>query len=147
LLPLLAGQLSARIRGAAREAAEDEMRRTREWLSSHALPKVARVAQRESYNILRQLGVVNGTAGASRSQLRVGAGPQEPFKPRLLSTQEIQDLADYCVSRFRTGGQSIEATLSQLSAHAGGCLLDEDAPKVRQLAYQRAQPDQIPAVT
>ncbi len=147
LLPLLANQLSARIHGAAREAAADEMRRTREWLLNDALPKVARVAQCETYKTFRQLGGANGTAGAARSQIRVGAGPQEPFKPRLLSTQEIQDLADYCVSRLRTGGQSIEVTLSQLSASAGGCLLDQDAPKVRELAYQRAQPNQIPVVT
>ena len=43
--------------------------------------------------------------------------------------------AEYaCVAMLETRGQSIEFTLSEMSTEAGGYLLPEDAPRVRDKA-------------
>jgi hypothetical protein len=39
-----------------------------------------------------------------------------------------------CIAMFETQGQAVDITLSEISSEAGGCLLPEDAPKVRALA-------------
>jgi len=43
-------------------------------------------------------------------------------------------LAETCVAMLEVHGQGVEETLAQLSAEAGGMLLAEEVPQVRQLA-------------
>jgi hypothetical protein len=146
ILGMLKPQLEATIQSASRQAASREHDRTREWLEKFGLPKVARVAQRESYNILRQSGLAISSTKRIRSQLQVGAGLSTPHRPKPLSPTEIADTAEYCIFRLQTDGHSIDVTLAELSAEAGGYLLAADAPKVREVAEARTQLDQTSKV-
>lgn len=47
-------------------------------------------------------------------------------------------MAETCVAMLEVHGQAIDVTLAELSAEAGGVLLCEDAPKVRELAESMA---------
>jgi len=139
ILGMLKPQLEATIQSASRQAASREHDRTREWLEKFGLPKVARVAQRESYNILRQAGLMLDSSNRARSQLQVGASPRTARGPTPLSPTEIADTVEFCLFRLQTDGQSIDVTMAEISAKAGGYLLAEDAPKVRELAEARAR--------
>jgi hypothetical protein len=127
----LSRQLGPSLESAARRAAAQEHERTREWLESRGLPKAARVAQREAFNVLRKYGIVRDTAQASSAD--VGRGqPVQELQP--LSGVEIEELAQACIAMLEVRGQSVELTLSEMSAEAGGFLLPEDAPRVREIA-------------
>jgi hypothetical protein len=132
-------ELEPGLQSAARRAAAREHERTREWLESRGLPKAARVAQREAFNVLRQHGLV-GTASRKRLGLRVEAFNPEsaPARARSLSPEEIRELAETCVAMLEVHAKPIDVTLAELSAGAGGFLLAEDAPKVRELALALA---------
>jgi hypothetical protein len=119
---------------AARQAAAREHERTREWLENRGLPKAARVAQHEAYNVLRKYGVINESSRAPRSQLEVGRNRYVPLEPQPLMDDEVNDLAQACVAMLETQGQSVEVTLSEMSSEAGGFLLPEDAVRVRERA-------------
>jgi hypothetical protein len=125
----LRNELEPSLQRAAHQAAAREHERTREWLESRGLPKAARVAQHEAYNVLRKHGVLKGSARASHAE--VGRNLYVPPDPHLLSSDEIKELAQACVALLETQGQSIELSLSEMSAAAGGILLPEDAPRVR----------------
>src|SRR3712207_8744426 len=43
-----------------------------EWLENRGLPKAARVAQREAYNVLKNHGVISAVAERARADLEVG---------------------------------------------------------------------------
>jgi hypothetical protein len=134
LTEMLLGRLEPVVRTAAAQAAAREHERTREWLESRGLPKAARVAQREAYNVLRKHGLI-GDASARESGVAEGGREQcAPVEVRKLSPDEVRELAETCVAMLEVHGQSIDVTLSELSAEAGGLLLAEDAPKVRELA-------------
>jgi hypothetical protein len=124
-------ELEPSVHLAARMAAASEHERTREWLENRGLPKVARVAQREAYNVLRKYGVLNDSARVSNAHAEVGRSSYAPPEPHLLSSEEISELAQACVALLETQGQSIELSLSEMSVEAGGILLPEDAPRVR----------------
>jgi hypothetical protein len=131
LVSRLRHELEPSLQSAARRAAAQEHERTREWLESRGLPKAARVAQREAYNVLRKYGVIRDTAHASPAN--VGRGqPVQELQP--LSDGEVDELAQACVAMLEVKGQSVEVTLSEMSAEAGGFLLPEDAPRVREAA-------------
>ena len=131
-------ELEPSLQSTARLAAAQEHQRTREWLESKGLPKAARVAQREAYNVLRQHGRV------SQSPRQADPGPvgvrreQTPAETRRLSSEEAKELAETCVAMLEVHGQGIDTTLSHLSAEAGGPLLAEDVPRVRELAVTLA---------
>jgi hypothetical protein len=139
----LRSELEPTLQSAARRAAVQEHERTREWLESRGLPKAARVAQREAFNVLRQHGLV-GTPSRERTPFRADAAEREnaPAAARALSPEEVRELAETCVAMLEVHGQAIEVTLAQLSAEAGGILLSEDAPKVRELAETMAYGEQ-----
>jgi hypothetical protein len=121
-------ELEPSLQSAARRAAAQEHERTREWLESRGLPKVARVAQREAYNVLRKYGVIRDGSGTPHADM----GPGQPAQERQpLSDAEVEELAQACVAMLEVKGQSVERTLSEVSAAAGGFLLPEDAPRVR----------------
>jgi hypothetical protein len=103
-------------------------------LENRGLPKAARVAQHETYNVLRKYGLISESARNSRTHADVGRGEYAPPEPHALSADEISDLAGACVAMLETKGQSIELTLSEMSVEAGGILLPADASKVRERA-------------
>ncbi|MDQ3803552.1 MAG: hypothetical protein M3416_06955, partial [Acidobacteriota bacterium] len=57
-----------------------------------------------------------------------------PAEARPLAPDEVREFAETCVAMLEVHGQSIDVTLSELSTEAGGVLLPDDAPKVRELA-------------
>ncbi|MCA1642352.1 MAG: hypothetical protein LC785_10475 [Acidobacteria bacterium] len=130
----LRAELEPTMHTAARRAAAREHERTREWLEKRGLPKAARVAQHEAYNVLRKYGVIDEAARASRSRSDVGRNDYTPPDPQPLTNGEVNDLAQACAAVLKTQGQSIDVTLSEMSAEAGGFLLPEDAVRVRERA-------------
>jgi hypothetical protein len=127
-------ELEPALRIATVQAAAREHERTREWLENRGLPKAARVAQREAFNVLRQYGVIKGSGRRSHSELMVGRHDHAPYKPKLLTPDEIKEVAEICVSMLEGHGQAIDVTLAEISTEAGGYLLPGDVPKVRELA-------------
>jgi hypothetical protein len=122
-------ELEPSLQSAARRAAAQEHERTREWLESRGLPKVARVAQREAYNVLRKYGVIKDAVQSSHAD--VGRCIPVELEHHPLSEIEVQELAQACVAMLEAQGQAIEVTLSEMSTEAGGFLMPEDAPRVR----------------
>ena len=135
-------ELEPTLRTAAVQAATREHERTREWLERRGLPKAARVAQREAFNMLRQLGVIKNSGRRARTELMVGGRNHATHKPKQLTPGEITEVAEICVSMLEAHGQAIEVTLAEISAEAGGYLPPEDASRVRELAVSLAR--QIP---
>jgi hypothetical protein len=121
-------ELEPTLQSAARRAAAQEHERTREWLESRGLPKAARVAQREAYNVLRKYGAIKDAAPASSGH--VGRDYSEQVH-RPIADGEVEELAQACIAMLEVKGQSVEVTLSEMSSEAGGFLLPEDAPRVR----------------
>jgi hypothetical protein len=129
----LRSELEPSLQTAARQAAQREHERTREWLENRGLPKAARVAQREAYNVLRSHGAVSPSKDRARTELEVGRSHHTP-EAKPISEVDLKDLAEMCIAMLETHGQAIDVTLSEISAEAGGFLLAEDAPRVRALA-------------
>jgi hypothetical protein len=125
----LSRELEPSLKAAARRAAAQEHERTREWLESRGLPKAARVAQHEAYNVLRKHGVINEPAHRYVPDTEVVRNAQA--QPRPITQDDINDLAGACIALLETKGQSVELTLSEMSAEGGGFLLPEDAARVR----------------
>ncbi|HEV2860949.1 MAG TPA: hypothetical protein VGX48_08090 [Pyrinomonadaceae bacterium] len=123
---------------AAAQSAAREMERTREWFEAKALPKAVRVAQRETYELLRKHGGVAGRCGQGSAGLEVGrgAGDHTAVAARPLTAEEVRETAEVCVALLETQGKSIEVTLSEISSMGGGWLLPEDAPRVREAARE-----------
>jgi hypothetical protein len=121
---------------AASRSATREMERTREWFETKALPKAVRVAQRETYDLLRRHGALEGRGGRGSAGLEVGrgSGGQTAAAARPLSDEEIRETAEVCVALLEAQGKLIEVTLSEISSEGGGWLLPEDVPRVRELA-------------
>ena len=124
----LSRELRPSLESAARRAAAQEHERTREWLESRGLPKAARVAQREAYNVLRKYGVIRDAPQSAHAD--VGRGHPAEGRQSLLDG-EVEELAQACVAMLEVKGQAVELTLSEMSAEVGGFLLPEDAPLVR----------------
>lgn len=131
VLTRLKVELEPAILTAAARAAAGEHERTRQWLEHKGLPKAARVAQHEAYNVLRKHGLLNQSSHSPRSQADAGRSSYMPPAPRPLPDNEISDLAQACVAMLETQGHAIEATLSEMSVESGGFLLPEDALRVR----------------
>jgi hypothetical protein len=130
----LRAELEPAMHAAARQAAAREHERTREWLENRGLPKAARVAQHEAYNVLRKYGVISESSRSSHAHADVGRNDYTPPAPHLLTQDEVTELAEACVAMLETRGQSVDLTLSEMSSEAGGFLLPEDAPRVREMA-------------
>lgn len=130
-------QIKREIVAQVRSATAQEHERTREWFSTHALPKAIRIAQRSAYDVLRAHGLINEPRSRSSGgrnypdDQKVGKHIPTKLTPRLLSNDEITELAESCVALLVMQGQTIDCTLSEISIEAGGFLLPEDAPKVR----------------
>ncbi len=120
---------------AARESAR-EGEKTRAWLDHYGLPKAARVAQREAYNVFKHQSAKIQADERTRAELQVGrstiTSPPPEVKP--LTTSEISELAETCVTMLEVQGKAIDETLSEISAAPGGWVTAEDVPKVRTAA-------------
>jgi hypothetical protein len=116
------------------------MERTREWFETKALPKAVRVAQHETYALLRKYGgVEDGRGGGSASpEVGRGASSYTAVAARPLTPEEVRETAEVCVALLETQGKSIEVMLSEISSEGGGWLLPEDAPRVREAARELA---------
>lgn len=134
LVRRLKGELEPLMQAAAREAATREHERTREWLEKRGLPKAARVAQHEAYNVLKKHGLVNVSGRSSSAHAEVGRTDYTPTEAHPLSQAEVSELAEVCVAMLETKGLSVEHTLAEMSAGAGGFLLPADAVRVRETA-------------
>ncbi len=123
---------------AAAQSAAREMERTREWFETKALPKAVRVAQRETYDLLRKHGELNARHGRERAALKVGrpAGASVAPVARMLTPEEVRETAEVCAALLETQGKSIEETLCEISSEAGGWLLPEDATRVHEAARE-----------
>jgi len=121
---------------AAAQTASREMEHTRQWFETKALPKAVRVAQRETYDLLRKHGGVEDRRGRAGAGLEVGraAGGHTAPCARPLTPEEVRETAEVCVALLETQGKSIEVTLSEISSEGGGWLLPEDAARVREAA-------------
>jgi hypothetical protein len=121
---------------AAAQATRSEIERTRIWFETRALPKAIRVAQSECYSLLKKHGSLDEKSQRLRAGLDVGRNvPSEVVEiARPRTAQEVNELAEVCLALLETQGQSIEFTLSEMSAESGGCLLPVDTPRVRAAA-------------
>jgi hypothetical protein len=140
IIERLKGELEPCVNKAATRAAENaaarESARTREWFETRALPKAVRVAQHETYDLLKKLGQLDDRARRTRAGLEVGRAASDSHTPvaHKLTEEEMRETAETCVALFETQGKSIELTLSEISSEGGGWLLPEDAPRVREAA-------------
>ena len=137
LRDVLEPQLRSIAAQAAASASAREHERTRQWLDQYGLPKAARVAQREAYNIFKHQSVKIDSAERARADLQVGRNVSEytPPQARSLSPEEIAETAAICVALLEVQGKGIDVTLSEISAEAGGWLLPEVMPRVREAAH------------
>jgi hypothetical protein len=122
---------------AAAQTAMREVARTREWFEAKALPKAVRVAQHETYNLLRKHGAFDERMRRARAELEVGRSAGESDTPPVahrLSPEEIREMAESCVALLEMQGKSVDVTLSEISSAGGGWLLPQDAPRVREAA-------------
>lgn len=134
LLCHLRDELEPSLRTRAEQAAAREHERTRQWLEKCGIPKAARVAQREAYNVLRQYGVINPKTQRTRSGPDIGQSCDTPVEAKPLSPGEIREVAESCISMLEVHGQAINVTLDGMKVEAGGYLLPEDLSKARELA-------------
>lgn len=128
--------LTMATQAAAREAAR-EGERTRQWLDKHGLPKAARVAQREAYNVFKhQTGKMLDSERA-RAELQVGQSfvTYPPPEIKSCTTHEINEIAEMCVTMLEVQGKPIDKTLSEICSLSGGWVLPEDIPKVREAGH------------
>jgi DNA-binding transcriptional regulator YhcF (GntR family) len=133
LANVLRQELEPAITSAAVRAAQREHERTREWLEQRGLPKAARVAQREAYNLLRQHGMVKAT---SRRNYEVETSNPTTPRPATqpLRAEELEELASMCLAMHEIHGQAFQVTLAALSSDVAGSLSAEDAAKVLNMA-------------
>jgi hypothetical protein len=113
------------------------MERTREWFETKALPKAVRVAQHETYHLLRKHGGVEVRRGQGSAGQEVGRALDkcELSAVRPLTQEEIRETAEVCLALLETQGKPVDATLSEISSEGGGWLLPEDAARVREAAH------------
>ena len=130
-------ELKPCVEAAATQATAREMARTREWFETRALPKAVRVAQHETYHLLRKHGSVDVRARRARADLEVGRAASDSYRPPVahnLTLGEIRETAETCVALLETQGKKVDLTLTEISFESGGWLLPEDVPKVREEA-------------
>ena len=129
----LIARLTREIVPHVKAAAAHEHERIRVWLETRGLPKAARVAQREAYNVLRRYGVIKETRRDSHLHDEPEGSEHASPETHTLSDDELTELAYCCVALFEAQGQAIERTLEAMGTAAGGFLLPVDATRVHAL--------------
>ncbi|MCA1628043.1 MAG: hypothetical protein LC742_08785 [Acidobacteria bacterium] len=136
LVERLKGELEPCVKAAAAQAASQaaarEVAQTRQWFEERALPKAVRVAQAETYDLLRKLGTLDERKERARADLQVGRSQSDDAarEAKPLTPEEITDIAETCVALLETQGKKVDVTLAEISSEGGGWLLPEDALKV-----------------
>ena len=103
-------ELEPRLREAAAQAAAQsasrEMERTRQRFETKALPKAVRVAQHETYDLLRKHGAVDNHRGRGSAGLEVGRGRADytAAVARPLTADEVRETAEICLAFLETQG-------------------------------------------
>lgn len=144
-------ELESKLLTAARQAAASEHERTREWLDRQGIPKAARVAQKEAYDVLRSHGLVNPSArrGATGTEAGRAADFHAPPDARSRTPAEINELAESCVALWEAQGKPVEATLAEIGSASGGWLPPKDASLVgeaaRRLTAERSRRESMPS--
>ena len=92
------------------------------------------MAQREAYNVLRSHGLISASAGRSGNGAEIGRSHTVEVEAKPLNPDEIMMYAEVCVALMETRGQAVDVTLAEMSSEAGGLVLPEDAPKIREAA-------------
>lgn len=136
----LRSELEPRLREAAAQATSREMERTRQWFETKALPKAVRVAQHETYDLLRKHGTVDSQRQQGSADLELGRSAADctAVAAQPLTEKEVRETAEVCVALLETQGKSIEVTLSEISSEGGGWLLREDISRVHEAAHELA---------
>ena len=124
----LRSELEPALQRLARQAAAGEHERTREWLESRGLPKAARVAQRETYDVLRRHGLLRDVSQNRHAD--VGRAHSAQAASHTLSEIELSEIAEACLAMFEAKGQPVEATLAGMCVASGGFLTPDDAARV-----------------
>lgn len=126
---------------AATQVARNEIERTRQWFETKALPKAVRVAQSETYNLLRKLDGKDEREARLRADLQVGRAVQANHscspslsQPQRLTPAQIIEAAQVCRTLIEVQGQTLDQALATLSSERGGWVLPEDMSVVRQAA-------------
>lgn len=133
LVPYLKTVVAREATQAAGQAAAREVGRTREWFETKALPKAVRIAQHETYDLLRKQCTLDGQQRNAKASLEVGRAATLP-EPRLLTTEEIATTAEACLAMMEVQGREVETLLREMSCENGGWLLLEDVSRVREKA-------------
>lgn len=133
-------ELEPGLKDAASQAAACEHERTRQWLDQHGLPKAARVAQREAYQIFKHQGGKAIAEQRALTELQVGRSTATYSPPTIepRNPDEIAEVAEMCLTMLEVQGKPVEQTLTEIGAD-GGWLLSEDIPKVREAAGRMLQ--------
>lgn len=134
----LKAELEPWMKAATSSAIAREHTQTRQWFEAKALPKAIRVAQKESYELLRKSGGKDAPGQFSAAGLGVGRAQPSThataLRPR--TAAEIQEVAEMCVALFDVQGKAIDATLAEISADGKGWLMAQDGPRVRRAAEE-----------
>lgn len=142
IVRLVRAELEPALKIAAFQAAAREVTQTREWFENKALPKAVRIAQKESYNVLKSYGLIKTNRRAGEVPTEVGRaadnrGAAQPITQKSLT--EVSELADSCIALLELHGKSIDDTLAAMNAEHGGWVLPEDVLRVRERAEQLRQ--------
>ena len=124
----LKGELEPRVREVTARAAAQmtarEFERTRESFETKAPPKAVRVAQRETYDLLRKHG------GVGARQKMQGVGPdvgraacvQPPPAARTLTREEVRETAEVCARSSKLRARRLRRrSPTSVRRGAGGC--------------------------
>lgn len=132
----LKSELEPSLRTVAVQVARVEQERTRAWLETRGLPKAARVAQREAYNVLRNKGMIREKEDRTRSGCEEEPGSYVPPTAQPLTEERITECAEICLAMLEVQGKAVDVTLAEISAENGGFVLPEDLVKVRAAANE-----------
>lgn len=132
----LKGELEPCLKAAAAQAAAREIERTREWFETRALPKAVRVAQHETYGLLRKHARAGERSRPATFEHADGRQAADNLRPsaRTLTPEEVRETAEACVALLEAQGKAVEATLAEMSCEAGGWLPAHEAARVREAA-------------
>ncbi|MEJ7616608.1 MAG: hypothetical protein WKF30_06490 [Pyrinomonadaceae bacterium] len=145
IVRMVKAELEPTLKTAVFQAAAREVAHTREWFENKALPKAVRIAQKESYNVLKSYGLIKPSRraeGRAEGRAEVDRAFDGRDATQLItqkSVAEVSELADSCVALLELQGRSIDDTLADMNAEHGGWVLPADVLRVRERTRQLRQ--------
>ncbi len=120
-----------------RQAAQQEHARTREWLDKYGLPKAARVAQREAYNVFKHLQTNEAkppphACMSVAPESNIVSHAAATCEPKAFTEREITEVIELCKAMFEVQGKPFETTLAEISTAQGGWVPAEFLEQIRQ---------------